>query len=274
MTTTLAGKTVFITGSSRGIGLAMGLKVARHKANVVITGKTEKEHPNLPGTIYTAAAEIEKAGGQALAIKTDVRSEEEVKNAVEKTIETFGGIDICINNASALFLMPTLGTPMKRFDLINQVNTRATFMCSQYCLPWLKKSNNPHILNLSPPLNLDPKWFASNLAYTISKYGMSMCVLGMAAEFRQDGIAVNALWPKTTIATAAVKNIVGGEKMIKMSRSPEIMADAAYQILIKDSRKFTGNFCIDEEILRKAGIEDFESYAIDKTQPLQADFFL
>jgi citronellol/citronellal dehydrogenase len=256
---TLAGKTIFITGASRGIGKAIALRAAQDGAQVVVAAKTAEPHPKLEGTIYTAAEEIEAAGGQSLACIVDVRNEESVRQAVEQTVERFGGIDILINNASAIQLTSTLSTPMKRFDLMHQVNTRGTFLCSQLCLPYLHKADNPHILNLSPPLNMEPRWFAPHVAYTIAKYGMSMCVLGMAEEQRKKGVAVNALWPKTTIATAAIHNVLG-DKAMKRCRSPQIMADAAHWIFTQDSKHVTGNFFIDEDILRADGMEDFSQY--------------
>src|SRR5579864_3081828 len=238
----LKGKTLFISGGSRGIGLAIALRAARDGANVVIAAKTTEPHPKLPGTIFTAAKEIEAAGGQALPIATDIREEEQVLAAVEAAVDRFGGIDILVNNASAISLTGTLATPMKRFDLMMGINTRGTYLCSRSCLPYLKKSANPHILTLSPPLNLNPRWFKDHVAYTIAKYGMSLCVLGMAEEFRADGIAVNALWPRTTIATAALQIIPGAQP--ESGRKPEIMADAAHRILTTESRKLTGRFLI------------------------------
>jgi citronellol/citronellal dehydrogenase len=270
---TLKGKTLFITGASRGIGLAIAVRAARDGANVAIAAKTDTPHPRLAGTIHTAAKDIEAAGGKALALVCDIRSEENVYAAVAKTVETFGGIDICVNNASAISLTGTLDTPMKKYDLMNMVNARGTFLTSQACLPHLLKAKNPHILNLSPPLNMDAKWFAPHVAYTMAKFGMSMCVLGMAAEFKDQGVAVNALWPKTTIATAAV-NMLGGEPMMNASRKPEIMADAAHAIVTKDSRSFTGNFCIDEEILKSSGVKDLSVYAVDPKAELLPDFFV
>lgn len=270
----LKGKTIFITGASRGIGLAIGLRAARDGANVVIAAKTTEAHPSLPGTIYTAAAEIEQAGGNALACVVDIRSEQQVQAAVQQAVKTFGGIDILVNNASAISLTRTLDTPMKRFDLMHQVNARGTFACSQACLPYLKQAQNPHILTLSPPLNMEARWFAPHVAYTMAKFGMSMCVLGMAAEFAADGIAVNALWPRTVIATAAVQNLLGGDDVIKQSRTPDIVADAAYIILTRSSREFTGQFCIDDEVLASEGITDLERYAVDPGNPLQLDFFI
>ncbi len=270
----LKGKTVFITGASRGIGKAIGLRLAKAGANVAIAAKTATPHPKLPGTIYTAAEEMEQAGGKALPLIVDVRQEELVMEAVEKTVATYGGIDILVNNASAIMLTPTLHTPMKRFDLMHAVNVRGTFMTSQKCLPHLLKSENPHILNLSPPLNMDPKWFGSHVAYTMSKYGMSMCVLGMAQEFKRKGVAVNALWPKTTIATAAVQNLLGGDALMKTSRTPQIVADAAFHIFMQDSKTCTGNFFLDEDVLKEAGVTDFTEYAIDPSASLTPDLFL
>jgi citronellol/citronellal dehydrogenase len=271
---TLNGKTLFITGASRGIGKAIALRAAKDGANIVIAAKTAEPHPKLEGTIYTAAEEIEGAGGNALPLVVDIRSEEVVYDAVAKAVAHFGGIDICVNNASAIFLAGTMQTPMKRYDLMHQVNVRGTYLTSQACLPHLLKANNPHILNLSPPLNMEERWFAPNVAYTMAKFGMSMCVLGMAGEFRSKGVAVNALWPKTTIATAAIRNILGGDEMARRSRKPSMMGDAAHAILTKTSKEFTGNFVIDEEILREAGVEDFTDYAVDPTADLMPDFFL
>jgi citronellol/citronellal dehydrogenase len=270
----LKNRTLFITGGSRGIGLAIGKRAAQDGANVVIAAKTTKAHPKLPGTIHTAAEEIEEAGGKALAIQCDIRSEEQVVEAVGKGADHFGGIDICINNASAISLTPTLQTDMKRFDLMHQINTRGTFLVSKTCIPYLLKSDNPHILNLSAPLNMEEKWFAPHVAYTMAKFGMSMCVLGMAGEFREQGIAVNALWPRTTIATAAVQNLLGGEELARRSRKPEIMGDAAHVILTRPSREFTGNFCIDDEVLESAGVTDLSSYAVDPSVELAPDFFV
>jgi citronellol/citronellal dehydrogenase len=272
--TTLQGRTLVVTGGSRGIGLAIAKRAARDGANVAILAKTVRPHPRLPGTIHTAAREIEEAGGRALAIQTDVRFEEQVRAAVDRTVEHFGGIDVLVNNASAIFLAGTEETPMKRFDLMHQVNVRATFLCSKVCLSHLRQRPNPHILNLAPPLNLDPKWFAPYLAYTMAKYGMSMCVLGMAEELRDDGIAVNALWPRTLIATAAVQNLLGGDETIGASRKPEIVADAANEILIRDSRDCSGNFFIDEDVLREAGVTDFARYRVDPETELRDDLFL
>ena len=270
----LKGKTLFITGASRGIGKAIALKAAQDGTNIVIVAKTSEPNPKLPGTVYSAAEEVEVAGGKALPFVADVRFEEQIQAAVDAAIKKFGGIDILVNDASAISLTPTLQTEMKRFDLMFSVNVRGTFLCSKCCIPFLKKSRNPHILNLSPPLNMDPKWFAKNLAYTMSKYGMSMCVLGMAEEFKKDGIAVNALWPRTAIATAAVENLLGGDQAIKHSRKPEIMADAAYIILTKPSRECTGNFFIDDEVLIQHGITDLSKYSVVPNATLLPDFFL
>jgi citronellol/citronellal dehydrogenase len=271
---TLAGKTLFITGASRGIGKAIALRAAADGANIVIAAKTAEPHPKLPGTIYTAAEEIEKAGGKALPQVVDIRHEDKIKAAVAKAVETFGGIDVLINNASAIMLTGTLETPLKRFDLMHQVNARGTFACSQACLPHLLKADNPHILNISPPLNMNPRWFKNHVAYTMAKYGMSMCVLGMAAEFEHKGVAVNALWPRTSIATAAVNNLLGGEQMMQQSRKPAIMADAAHAVLTHEAKGYTGNFFIDDEVLKAAGVEDLDSYAVDPSKELIQDFFL
>jgi citronellol/citronellal dehydrogenase len=270
----LNGKTLFITGASRGIGLAIALRAARDGANVVIAAKTAEPHPKLPGTIHTAAAEIEAAGGKALACVVDVREEEQIRAAVDKAVATFGGIDVLVNNASAISLTGTLQTPLKRFDLMHQINTRGTFACSQACIPHLASSANPHILNISPPLNMEARWFGPHVAYTMAKYGMSLCVLGMAEELRPKGIAVNALWPRTVIATAAVGNLLGGEEMMKRSRTPEIMGDAAHVILTRSSREFTGNFCIDDEVLASAGVTDLDRYAVSPGAELIPDFFI
>jgi len=271
---TLKGKVLFITGASRGIGLAIAKRAARDGARVAIAAKTAKPHPKLEGTIYTAADEIRDAGGEALPLVVDIRNEDAVAEAIAKTVETWGGLDILINNASAISLTRTEDTDMKRYDLMHSINTRGTFVCSKLAIPHLRKAENPHILNLSPPLDMDAKWFAPHVAYTMAKYGMSMCVLGMAEEFRKDGIAVNALWPRTAIATAAVRNLLGGEQAIKGSRKPEIVADAAYEILTKPSREFTGNFCVDDEVLAAAGVTDLDKYAVDPAAPLIADFFV
>jgi citronellol/citronellal dehydrogenase len=270
----LKGKTLFITGASRGIGLAIGLRAARDGANVVIAAKTAEPHPKLPGTIHTAAADIEKAGGHALACVVDVRSEDQIRSAVDAAVAKFGGIDVLVNNASAISLTGTVETPMKRYDLMHHINTRGTFACSQACIPHLLKAENPHVLNLSPPLDMKEKWFAPHTAYTMAKFGMSMCVLGMAGEFRQAGIAFNALWPRTVIATAAVQNLLGGDATIRGSRKPEIMADAAYEILTRPSRECTGNFFIDDDLLRSAGVTDFAQYQTVPGADLIPDFFV
>lgn len=269
----LAGKTMFITGASRGIGLAIGLRAARDGANVVVAAKTAEAHPKLPGTIYSAAAEIEAAGGKALPILMDVREEDQVAAAIEKTVATFGGLDILVNNASAIQLTPTAMTDMKRYDLMNGVNARGTFMTTKYAAPHLAKAANPHVLMLSPPLDMQEKWFAGHVAYSMAKYGMSLCVLGFAGEFRRDGIAVNALWPRTTIATSAIQFVVG-DKLMAMSRTPEILADAAHRIFCKPSREFTGNFLIDDTFLAGEGVTDFTPYRVDPSQPLAPDFFV
>lgn len=271
---TLKDKTVFISGASRGIGKAIGLRLAREGANVVVAAKTAAPHPKLPGTIYTAAEEMEAAGGKALAVVMDIRDEDLVAAAVSQAVETFGGIDILVNNASAINLTGTLETSMKRYDLMHSVNVRGTYMLSQHCLPHLLKSDHAHILNLSPPLNMEPRWFQHHVAYTMTKYGMSMCVLGMAAEFKGRGVAVNALWPKTTIATAAVKNLIGGDALIQKSRWPEIMGDAAFEILRKAPAEQTGQFLIDEEVLLAAGKTDFSGYAVNPEEELFPDYFL
>jgi citronellol/citronellal dehydrogenase len=270
----LKGQTLFITGASRGIGKAIALRAARDGANIVIAAKTVEPHPKLPGTIHTAAAEIEAAGGKALACQVDIRFEDQICAAVAKAIERFGGIDILVNNASAISLTGTLATPMQRYDRMHQINARGTFACSQVCLPHLLKAANPHILNIAPPLNLDPRWFAPHVAYTMAKYGMSLCVLGMAEEFRKEGVAVNALWPRTIIATAAVMNLLGGEEAMRKARKPEIMADAAYTILTRPSRECTGNFFIDEDVLRGVRMTDFSSYAFSPGAELLPDLFL
>ncbi|NIL94349.1 MAG: SDR family NAD(P)-dependent oxidoreductase [Woeseiaceae bacterium] len=271
--TSLAGKTLFVTGGSRGIGLAIAKKAAADGANVIIAAKTDEPHPKLPGTIHTAAAEIEEAGGKALPVVCDIRDDSAVEAAVAQGAEAFGGIDIVVNNASAIALLGTEEIAMNRFDLMHQVNARGTFLVSKTCLPWLKQAENPHILMLSPPLNMLEKWFAPHVAYSMSKYGMSMCVLGMAGEFRELGIAVNALWPRTTIATAAV-NMLGGDELMMHSRKPEIMADAAYVIVTRPSREFTGNFCIDDSVLEDEGISDLSAYAVNPELPLAPDFFV
>jgi len=272
----LKGKTIFITGASRGIGLAIALRAARDGANIVVAAKTDKPHPKLPGTIHTAADEIRKAGGNALAILTDIRYDDQIENAVKKAVSEFGGIDILINNASAISLTPTLETSPKAFDLMHTINNRGTFLTTRACIPFLLKASNPHILNLSPPLSLNPRWFKKHSAYTVAKYAMSMYVLGMAEEYRQQGIGVNAIWPLTAIATAAIQNIVGGDALVQKSRRPEIMADAAHIILTSDSKQTTGNFFIDEELLRKNGVKNFDKYCVnvEKKDELFFDFFL
>ena len=274
----LNGKTVFISGGSRGIGLAIAIRAARDGANVTIAAKTAEPNPKLPGTIYSAAADIEKAGGKALPILCDIRDEAAVRSAVDATVATFGGIDVLVNNASAISLTGTAATPMKRFDLMFGVNVRGTFACTQACLPHLRKSaaagRNPHILTLSPPLNLDPKWFKDHVAYTMAKYGMSMCVLGMAEEFRADGIGVNALWPRSVIATAAIAMIPGAADELDRMRRPEVMADAAHAVLLRNARTTTGRFFIDEDVLAAAGITDLERYAVKPGTPLLPDLFL
>lgn len=272
-TGSLKGKTVFITGGSRGIGLEIARRCAVDGANVAIAAKTAKPHPKLPGTIYTAAEEIEAAGGKALPLQVDIREEQEIAAAMKKTAQEFGGIDVLINNASAINLTPTTETPMRRFDLMFGVNVRGTFAASQAAFPYLTESGNPHILTLSPPLNMDPKWFKQHVAYTMSKYGMSMCVLGMAEEFRDAGIAVNGLWPKTVIATAALA-MLGGLVKPENCRKPDIMADAAHAVLLKPSREATGNFFIDEDVLREAGVNEFDQYAVEPGKPLAPDLFL
>ncbi len=271
--TDLRGKTVFITGATRGIGREIALRCGRDVAHVVITGKTAEAHARLPGTIHSVAAEVEQAGGQALAIQLDVCDEQAIQAAVEQAAQHFGGIDVLVNNASAISLTSTLETPAKRLDLMWDVNMRATFLASQACVPHLKKSANPHILTLSPPLNLEAKWFAPHVAYSISKYGMSLCALGMAREFEVFGIAVNCLWPRTTIATAAVE-FNFPEAIMRASRKPAIVADAAHHILTRNSREFSGNFFVDEDVLRGAGVEDFGQYAVTPGVPLFNDIFL
>lgn len=269
----LKGKTLFITGATRGIGRAIALRAAADGANIVIAAKSVEPHPTLPETIYTTGEAVVAAGGTSLPIPVDLRYEEQVRSAVELTVKTFGGIDILINNASAISLTPTLATPMKQFDLMHSVNVRGTFLCSQACLPHLKKSANPHILTLSPPLSLQSRWFKDHCAYTLAKYGMSMCVLGMAEEFRADGVAVNALWPRTVIATAALAKLEGLVKT-ENCRSPQIVAAAAHAILTRDSRRCTGNFFIDEEVLAAEGVQDFSAYAVLPGAPLATDLFL
>ncbi len=269
----LSGRTVFITGASRGIGKAIGLAAAREGANVVVAARTVVKHPKLPGTIHSAAEEIAAAGGQAMAVECDVRDEEQVHHAVGQAVARFGGIDVLVNNASAILLTGTVETPMKRYDLMHQVNARGTFVCSQACIPHLAKRENPHILNLSPPLNMSARWFAPHVAYTMAKYGMSLCVLGMAEELRPRGIAVNALWPRTVIATSAL-NLLGGDETARHGRRPEIVADAALAILKRGARGCTGNFFIDEEVLRAEGVADFRRYAVEPGAELMTDLFL
>jgi len=268
-------KTVLITGATRGIGKAIGIRLAKEGANIVVVGKTAEPHPKLDGTIYTAAEEIAKVGpGKVLPIQGDIRFEESIDQMVKTTLSTFGGIDILINNASAINLFPTEQMEAKRFDLMHSINVRGTFLVSKACIPALKKARNPHILNLSPPLNMDPNWFGKHLAYTMSKYGMSMVVLGLAEELKTHRIAANALWPKTTIATAAVQNLLGGDFLVQRSRKPEIVAEAAYYILQKPSFECSGNFFIDEEVLKENGINDFSHYAVNPEQKLMMDLFL
>ncbi|PVM84740.1 short chain dehydrogenase [Caulobacter radicis] len=270
----LSGKTLFITGASRGIGLSIALRAARDGANVVVAAKTADPHPKLPGTIYTAADEIAAAGGQALPLVVDVRDEASVQSAVDQAVERFGGIDILVNNASAISLTGTLSTDMKRYDLMHQVNTRGTFLTSKACIPHLKKAANPHVLMLSPPLDMSPRWFGGHVAYTMAKFGMSMCVLGMAKEFEADGIAFNALWPRTGIATAAIQFALTGEEGLKHCRTPEIMADAAHAIFQKPSRELTGQFLIDDTFLYGEGVREFDKYRVDPTATLMPDFFV
>jgi citronellol/citronellal dehydrogenase len=271
---TLAGKTLFITGASRGIGLAIGLRAAADGANITIAAKTDTSHPKLPGTIHSAAAAIEQAGGKALPIVVDVRDETAVANALAKTIQHFGRLDIVVNNASAIQLSDSQAIDMKRFDLLHQVNARGTFMVSKLAVPYLEGAPNPHILMLSPPLDLQPKWFAAHTAYSMSKYGMSLVVLGLSAELRRRGIAVNALWPRTTIATAAIKNLLGGDRLMRASRKPEVIADAAYMIFAKPAKEFTGRFLIDDSFLFENGVRSFDHYRVDPTVALAPDFFV
>jgi len=271
--TDLKDKTLFITGASRGIGKAIALRAARDGANIAIASKTDQPHPKLPGTIHTAAAEIEQAGGRALPLRLDVRDEQAVRQAIDRTAEHFGGLDILVNNASAIFLKGTLELPMRRYDLMFAVNVRGTFACSQAAIPYLLEAANPHILNLAPPPNLNPHWFKNHVAYTMAKYGMSLCVLGMAEEFRDRGMAVNALWPKTVIATAAI-SMLGDMVKPEQCRKEAIMADAAHRVLTRDAAGHSGNFYIDEEVLRGAGVTDFEPYAVSPGTPLAPDLFL
>jgi citronellol/citronellal dehydrogenase len=272
--TSLKGKTLFVSGGSRGIGLAIALRAARDGANVALAAKTAEPHPKLKGTIYTAAEEVRAAGGNALPILCDIRDEAQVIAAIDKTVAEFGGIDICVNNASAISLTDSQGPDMKRFDLMMGINTRGTFMVSKYCIPHLKKAENPHILMLSPPLDMQAKWFERSTAYTMAKFGMSMCVLGLSAELKAAGVAVNALWPRTAIATAAVSNLLGGDAMMRASRKPEIMGDAAYVIFTKPPREFSGRFCIDDKVLYESGVRDFEHYRVDPSVPLALDLFV
>ena len=270
----LSGKTLFITGASRGIGLAIALKAAKDGANIAIAAKTDTPHPKLPGTIHSAAEEVEKAGGKALPLVVDVRDEVNVNEALKKTADKFGGIDIVINNASAIQLLPTTQLDMKRFDLMHQINARGTFVVSKFAIPFLEKSRNPHILMLSPPLDMQQKWFAPHTGYTMTKYGMSLVVLGLSGELKSKGIAVNALWPRTTIATAAVNNLLGGDALMQRSRTPDILADAAVRIFEKPSREFSGNFLIDDNFLAGEGVTDFDKYRVNPAQSLQMDFFV
>jgi citronellol/citronellal dehydrogenase len=270
----LAGKTLFITGASRGIGLAIALRAARDGANIAIAAKTEKPHPKLPGTIYTAADEIERAGGKSLPLVLDVRDDAMVKAALAQTADRFGGIDIVINNASAIALTPVADTDMKRFDLMHQINARGTFVVSKWAIGYLEQAANPHILMLSPPLDMKEKWFAPHTAYSMAKFGMSLVVLGLAGELRSKGIAVNALWPRTVIATAAVQNLLGGDAMMQRARKPEIVADAAYAIFAKPAREFTGRFLIDDSFLAENGVRDFDRYRVNLEETLAPDFFV
>jgi citronellol/citronellal dehydrogenase len=270
----LKGKTLFISGASRGIGLAIAVRAARDGANVAIAAKTAEPNPKLPGTIYTAAKDIEKAGGKALPIVCDIRFEEQVQAAVDQTAAKFGGIDILVNNASAISLTGTLQTDMKRYDLMNGINARGTYLVSRTCIPYLKKAANPHVLNLSPPLDMNPKWFAGHTAYSMAKYGMSMCVLGMAAEFKDEGVAFNALWPRTGIATAAIRNALAGDEGMKHCRTVDILSDAAYLIFNKPAKSFSGNFLIDDTFLAENGVTNFDQYRVDPTKDLMPDFFV
>src|SRR5260221_1013842 len=270
----LGSKTLFVTGASRGIGLAIALRAARDGANIAIAAKTVKPDPRLPGTIFTAAEEIEKAGGKALPLACDIRDEQGVEKAVAETVARFGGIDILVNNASAISLTGTLSTPMKRYDLMHQINGRGTFLVSQKCIPHLAKAANPHVLTLSPPLDFDVKWFASHPAYTLAKYSMSVYAWAMAAEFKDKGIAFNCLWPRTAIATSAIKSVLGGDEAMKACRKPEIMADAAHAIFNRPAKTCTGNFFIDDEVLAAEGVTDFDQYAVSPGTKLMPDFFV
>jgi citronellol/citronellal dehydrogenase len=271
---TLAGKTLFITGASRGIGLAIALRAARDGANIAIAAKTAEAHPKLEGTIYSAAQALEQAGGRALPLRCDIRFEDQVEAAVAATAETFGGIDICVNNASAISLTPAQTTDMKRYDLMHSINARGSFLVSKTCISHLKRASNPHILMLSPPLDMNGKWFAPHVAYSMAKFNMSIIALGLAGELKGDGIAVNTLWPRTTIATAAIKNLPGGDALMRRSRTPDIMADAAHLILTQDAKSFTGRFLIDDTLLYAHGVRDFERYRVDKAAALAPDFFV
>ena len=274
MSDLLKDKVLLISGASRGIGLAIAKRAARDGAKVAILAKTAEPHPKLPGTIYTAAKEIEEAGGEALPLLCDIRFEDQLAKSVEDAARQFGGIDICVNNASAIQLTPVSATDMKRFDLMHQINARGTYMVSKYCVPHLRRAANPHILMLSPPLDMREKWFAPHLAYTMAKFGMSLCVLGLAGELREDGIAVNALWPRTGIATAAIRNALGGDEAMKACRTPEILSDAAYEIFTRSSREFSGNFLIDDSFLAECGVRDFDKYRVDSSRDLFPDFFV
>jgi citronellol/citronellal dehydrogenase len=272
--TTLKGRTLFITGASRGIGLAIALRAARDGANIAIAAKTVEPNPKLEGTIHTAAAAIEQAGGKALALPCDIRFEDQVQAAVAKTVETFGALDVCVNNASAISLTPSTATEMKRYDLMHGINARGTFLVSKTCIPHLRRGTNPHILMLSPPLDMRVEWFAPHVAYSMAKFNMSIIALGLSGELRRDGIAVNTLWPRTTIATAAVRNLLGGDALMRMSRTPAIMGDAAHLILTQDARSFTGRFCIDDTLLYEHGERDFDKYRVDPSAQLAPDFFV
>jgi citronellol/citronellal dehydrogenase len=274
MARSLQGKTLFITGASRGIGLAIAKRAARDGANVAIAAKSVTESPKLPGTIFTAAQEIEAAGGKALAISCDIRFDDQVEKAMKQTVDIFGGVDILVNNASAIDLRGIDQLDMKRFDLMHQINARGTYLCAKVALPYLRKAENPHILTMSPPLDMNPKWFAPNLAYTMAKYGMSLVTLGLGKDLARDGVAVNSLWPETAIATAAVGNLLGGDEVIKRSRKPEIVADAAHAILTRPSRNCTGNFFIDVRVLAEEGVTDISAYSVDPAYPAVLDFFL
>ncbi|MBX9739782.1 MAG: NAD(P)-dependent oxidoreductase [Beijerinckiaceae bacterium] len=274
MAGSLAGKTLFITGASRGIGLAIALRAARDGANVIIAAKTADPHPKLPGTIYTAAEEIEKAGGKALPLMVDVRDDDQVRSALERSVAHFGGLDIVVNNASAISLTDSQATDMKRYDLMQQINARGTFMVSKFAIPYLEKSANPHILMLSPPLDMKEKWFAAHTAYSMAKFGMSLVVLGLAGELRRKGIAVNALWPRTTIATSAVQNLLGGDSLMRASRKPDIIADAAHEVFTTPSRELSGKFLIDDTFLYERGVRDFDHYRVDPGVALAVDFFV